>query len=89
MDNKIRHIKEIKCKWKECLGILEGTKLLVHNIRKETSPDDLKSAVSELNLGVGGEHKVMISVCYQGSWQEWGSRTAVIETTKFKPALFS
>ena len=47
MAKKIRHIKEIKYKWKECLGSLEGTKLFVHNISKETSPDDLDSAVSE------------------------------------------
>ena len=36
MAKKIRHIKEIKCKWKECLGSLEGTKLFVHNISKTT-----------------------------------------------------
>ena len=47
MAKKIRHIKEIKYKWKECLGSLEGTKLFVHNISKETSPDYLDSAVSE------------------------------------------
>ena len=36
MAKKIRRIKEIKCKWKECLGSLEGTKLFLHNISKTT-----------------------------------------------------
>ena len=86
MAMKVRHIKKIKCKWKDFLGNLEGTKLFVHNISKKTSPDDLDNAVSEhgwtlmltLHSCSGGQEIfllvfIQVQQCKDERWHCWWS----------------